>query len=469
MSLADGLADPRSQIKETSHPPIPELSRVAWVASSNIDSARNETRPAYRLPPEVLALIINLCQLEQFEGHHSRAYRWVQLMLVSRMWKATILSFPSLWSKLTLNASISQSKMVTLVDRSGSHPLQVVIPQECSQVYGRSVRYKHIKLAINLLPRISQLTIDTCGPYDTSRVCCMFRGRAADQLREFKFTAPISAEFVLYAPRLRSLSLSHAESWPSLLSVDITHIRLESNLNPAALERSLKSCPRLKEITIDRVRRPVGSPGGRRKISLLPGVRLVITGSGSVKAAASVFALGSTNHLSITTTIVGYGIQGTPFLEFALPRDISCLWNLDGLTVVHLRLTDTEDRNMGRTISVVLTCSTADRETLHVEIDNICFNLPPDPTKTEAIPGRIPAITVGMPRILGYLRPLSLGEVVELRMDGFVKRWTISGSELRSFLEQMPALRRITTSDDNTRMFSLALGTMKHSVVVERV
>ena len=348
------------------------------------------------------------------------------------------------------------------MDRSGSHPLQVAIPRARSR---RSVRYEHIGLAVNLLPRISQLTIDTRGAYDASRVCRMFRGRAADQLREFRFTSPISEEFVLYAPRLQSLSLSHAESWSSLLSVNITHVRLEFNLNPAALERSLKSCPRLKEIAIDRVRRPVGFPGDHRKISLLPGVRLVITGS--VRTVASVFALGSTNHLSITTTLAGYDVLGTPFLELTLPRDISCLRNLDGLTVVHLRLTDTKDRHMRRTITVALKCFTADRETLHVELENIQYpNMPWGLIATEPDPGRITALTVGM-RALGYLRPLGLGKVVELRVDGFVEKWTIYDSELRYFLEQMPALRRIMTGDDD--MFSLALGVTEHSVVVERI
>ena len=466
MNLADGLADPRPQDKEISHPPIPELSRIAWTASSNIDSARNETRPIYRLPPETLVLIIDFYQLEQFEGHHSGAYRWVGLMLVSRMWKATILSFPSLWSRLVLRTSIPQSNMVTLVDRSGSHPLQMVIPSASSQVYRRSDRRKHIELAIKLLPRISRLAIDTCSAYDASRVYDMFRGRTADQLWELNLKAPYSEEVVLYAPRLRSLFLSRTNSWSLPLSENVTHIILDFNLNPEALERGLKNSPRLKKLSINYVRRVVERPGDHPKFPLLPGVRLAIRNS--EKTVVSLFALGPTNHLSVTKTIGGYAFQRAPFLGLALPQDISYLRNLDDPTTIHLRLTETEDRWVGRIITVALKSSTADRETLQVELKNVSIHMDSDPTEIETIPNRMPTITPGMAAV-GYLRPLRLGKVVELRMDGFVGGWEIQTSELRYFLGQMPALRRITTSDDSTEMFSLALGTMAHSVVIERV
>ena len=459
MGLADGSADSRSQIGEISHLPIPELSRIAWMASSNIDSGRNETRPIYRLPPEALALIIDFCQLEQFEGHPSGAYRWVRLMLVSRMWRATILSFPSLWSKLVLNASISQSEMITLVDRSGSHPLQVAIPRACSKAYRRSDRHKRIELAIKLLPRVSRLTIHTCGKHDRPQVPRMFKGRTADQLLELNLRTPFVEEFVLYAPRLRSLTLPRTESWPPPPSENITHICLFSSLNPESLERGLKNCPRLKEIRIDLVSYLVELPGDHPKISLLPGVRLIITGS--VNTMASLFALGPTNYLSITTTFGGYGILDTPYLGFALPRDISRLGNLDDLTMVHLKLTDTGDGGLRRTFTLTLKCSTADREALHVQVDNILAyeDSHPDPTDMEGVPTRA----------MGYLYPLDLRQVVELRMDGFIEGWVIHSSELSYFLEKMPTLRRITTGDDNAGMFSLALGTMEHNVVIERV
>jgi hypothetical protein len=167
--LADGLADPRSQIKETSHPLTPELSRIAWTACSNIDSARNETRPIYRLPPEILALIIDFCQ---FAEQYWKPYGWVRLMLVSRTWNATILSFPSLWSKLVLDASISQFAMLVVVDRSGSHPLEVKIPSVPSEAHRKSILYKHIELVVKLLPRVSRLTIDASD-----------RGRRAPSVR----------------------------------------------------------------------------------------------------------------------------------------------------------------------------------------------------------------------------------------------------------------------------------------------
>ena len=276
-----------------SRPPIPELSRIAWTAYSNIGSARNETRPVYRLPPEILALIIGFYQ---FDFCYWEDYGWVRLMLVSRMWRTTILSFPLLWSKLVLNASTSQSGMLALVDRSGSHPLEMEIPCEDPDMYRRSVYYKHIGLMIKHLPRVSRLTIRTRGTYNTLRVCRMFRGSTADQLLELELMGP--EEFVLCAPRLQYLSIFCMKTWPLPLSENLTRIFLDSHFDPEALERGLKNCPRLKEISIHKAYCQFDvPPGDLLKIPLLPGVRLIIRDSHT--SVASLFALGPTNFLSV--------------------------------------------------------------------------------------------------------------------------------------------------------------------------
>ena len=348
--------------------------------------------------------------------------------------------------------------MLALVDRSRSHPLQVAIPPAWLEAHPRSVRYKHVELVIKLLPRVSRLTIDTCNTYDTSRLRRMFQGRSADQLWEFDLnTVPVlEEEFTLYAPRLRFLSLACVESPVCPLSENLTHIRLDSSLDVEALESGLKNSPRLEEISINWVRRLVRP---RSKISLLPRVRLIITDSHNV--VVSLFALGSTNYLSLMTIAVQSGLPTSPFLKLALPRDISCLRNLDNLTVVQLRLTDTG--GAPRTITVDLKCSTADRETLHVEF-LLIRSYSPDPMEMEIVPERPPAM-----RVLGCLRPLDLGKVVELRMEGFVGEWGLQRFELEHFLKQMPALRRIVTGDDNKAGFSCALGVLGYNVVVEGI
>lgn len=364
-----------------------------------------------------------------------------------------------------MRTSFSESEILTVIDRSRSHPLQVVIP---SDVYPKSTRYKHIDLVAENLPRISQLVIATLGEYDTSRIYRAFKDRSADRLERFDFIASprLDELFALYTPRLRSLHLSEVESWPASVAENLTHIHLDSYLNPEALERDLKNSPRLEEIRIDGVYQVSERPGSPSRISLLPGVRLVIMGSQNT--VASLFALGSTNYLSVTENIDLIHLSITSFLKLALPQDISCFRNLSDLTTVRLKLTDSggdSHARVPRTITVALRCSTADRETLHVELKYTLSNLRfPNTMEAEIIPERPPAM-----RALNYLRPLNLKNVVELRMEGFEGEWGLQGFELYHFLQYMPALRRIMTGDNNKDIFWFALNTVGRSasVIVE--
>ena len=390
-------------------------------------------------------------------------------MLVSRMWNATILSFPSLWSKLVMSASVSQSAMLTVVGRSGSHPLQVVIPPPAwSDVYPKSIRYKHVDFVAGLLPRISHLVIATCGGYDTPRIYRAFKDRPANQLQRFNFIASPRLEklFVLYPPRLRSLYLSGVESWPAPIAHNLTHIHLDFNLNPENLEKDLKHSPRLKQISINGVYHVSERFRNHPKISLIPGAQLVITGSQNT--VASLFALGPTNHLCIVRNVAITGLSIPSFLKLALPPDISCFRNLNELTRVHLKLINSgEDphTHMPRTVTVVLRCFTADRETLHVNLEYILGSSRARNTmETTIIPERPPAM-----RALNYLRPLDLGKVVDLRMEGFVGEWGLQAFELHHFLQHMPALGRIATGDDNREIFWFALDTMRRSAPVSVV
>lgn len=459
-------------VTEQDQPPGPELSRIAWVASSRIDSARNERRPIYRIPPEVLAMIVEFRQSERFENYHPKGYEWVCLMLVSHMWKTTILSFPSIWSKLVMSASISQSGMATVVERSGSHPLQVVIPPpELESVYPKSIRYKHVSLIIGLLPRISKLSIVTRSVFDTLRICDAFEGCRADRLERLNFIGfpGLGELFALDSPQLRFLYLCRVDSWPARTAENLTHVHLGGNMNPDTLERDLKHSPGLQEIRIENVYQVPERVGDYPKIRLAPGVRLVITSSQNT--VASLFVLETSNSLSIKTTNIAIAsIPITSFLRFALPRDLSRFRNLDNLTKVHLKLLDSGEgtsSRTARTVTVFLRCSTADREMLHVEVDYILSC--PQSSNTlegEVITERPPAM-----RALNYLRPLDLKKVVELKMEGFVREWGLQSFELRHFLQFMPALKRIATADDNERIFQVALNAMERnaSVTVEGV
>ena len=121
---------------------------------------------------------------------------------------------------------------------------------------------------------------------------------------------------------------------------------------------------------------------------------------------------------------------------------------------------------MDRTI-VILRCSTADRETLHIEVEySLKSSQSPITIGTDFLFERILAM-----RVLNYLRPLDLGKVIELRMEGFVGEWGLEAFELYDFLQYMTALRHIKTSDDNGEIFWSALSMAKRSVpvVVEKV
>ena len=417
-------------------------------------------------------MIIEFRQSERFDNYHPRGYEWVRLMYVSRMWKATILSFPSIWSKLVMSASVSQAGMFTAVERSGSHPLQVVIPPpDLNDVYPKSVRYKHISLVIGLLPRISQLGIVTRSVYDTLRICSAFEGCHAAQLERLNFIAfpGLGDLFALRPPRLRFLYICRVDSWPAHTAENLTHVHLGGNLNPDTLERDLKHSPGLQEIKVENVYQVPERVGDHPKIRLAPGVRLVITSSQNT--VASLFVLGTSNCLSIRTTNIAItSIPITSFLRFALPRDLSRFRNLDDLTRVNLKLLDTGEgthSRMARTVTVVLRCSTPDRETLHVEVEYILSS----PRSSSMMEGEILTERPPAMRALNYLRPLNLKKVAELRMEGFVGDWELQSFELRHFLQFLPSLKHILTGDDNKGVFRVALDLMERRtpVLVEKI
>ena len=199
-------------------------------------------------------------------------------------------------------------------------------------------------------------------------------------------------------------------------------------------------------------------------------MRLIV--AGSQNAIVLLFAFEQTDHLSRTVRVTAPDLTTTsitPFLEFTLPRNILRLRNLSDLTRVHLELIGYEmdlRPRMDRTI-VILGCSTADRETLHIEVEySLKSSQSPITIGTDFLFERILAM-----RVLNYLRPLDLGKVIELRMEGFVGEWGLEAFELYDFLQYMSALRHIKTSDDNGEIFWSALSMAKRSVpvVVEKV
>ena len=95
-----------------------ELTNALWTATSLISSTINQMRLISRLPPEVLAQVFSWYQLLRSEGRYDRWYTWVRLMSVSRAWRLTILSFPSLWSTVHIGSEFSPTVIRMLLQRS---------------------------------------------------------------------------------------------------------------------------------------------------------------------------------------------------------------------------------------------------------------------------------------------------------------------------------------------------------------
>ena len=104
-----------------------ELPNALWTATSRISSIINETRPVYRLPPEVLTAIFTHHRSHESTKRY-KWFTWVRLMSVSHKWRSTILPFPSLWSVIRLDGEISSEGIRMLLERSGGHPLEVIVP-----------------------------------------------------------------------------------------------------------------------------------------------------------------------------------------------------------------------------------------------------------------------------------------------------------------------------------------------------
>ena len=72
-------------------------------------------------------------------------------------------------------------------------------------------------------------------------------------------------------------------------------------------------------------------------------------------------------------------------------------------------------------------------------------------------------------RLLGNLDRIVLTGVEELRMEGFSGNLEPQPPELLAFLERMPALRRVITTDGNKEIFCSALNSLGCRAAVIRV
>lgn len=134
-------------------------------------------------------------------------------MLVSRTWKATISSFPSLRSKLIM-----------------AHRFAISVGNDSSSGLSQKfVCYDHVDVVAELLPRISQLVIAARGGYGAPRLYHAF-SRIAPRINLAAQVHPTTE--VVQATRIVVPAV--AESWPALVTENLTRIHLDSNLDPEA-------------------------------------------------------------------------------------------------------------------------------------------------------------------------------------------------------------------------------------------
>ena len=427
-----------------------------WTATTQISSSINGTQPISCLPPEILAEVFG-CYQHLETAERRKWYTWIRFMLVSRGWRSTILSFPSLWSRVYITNEISPEIILLFLQRSGGHPLDVIIPQMMHPLTLKSNQRSQALEAVSAhASRIRSFVLGDSGEHDTDLLLRIF-SQPAPNLTHLNLWTPRPAGsmpfpkfFGLEFPKLRKLEIKGVGAWPNIVGANLTRITISNTFTSYILSRCIPYSPNLKVLKLLRIwkiRRTDLSAGQR--IALPPGVRLTIKDSPRCPRILELFSLSQDCHLKIGHPMKLTG-NGTPPLSCVLPDDLSPFQNLR--TLVRLHITARFSNKPG----LKLKWCGLDRPTLGVNVEFF---------KNPRILERNGNTIMGF---LGDLRPIVLGGVEELRMEGFVGPLGPQAIELLKFLEGMPALTRLTTADDNEDVFRSVLNDLGCRAVVVR-
>ena len=328
-----------------------------------------------------------------------------------------------------------------LLQRSGSHPLDIIILRgRLAGTTSRSNRYSHALDTSAHTSRIRSFSLyEDDHENDLKRLVRIF-SKPAPNLTHLDLVVSLVIEpisfpnlFCLEFPKLRVLEVTGVKAWPEIVGKNLTHLIITATLEPLPFKRCISYSPNLKVLKIQGIwNSDELELGASQKIALPSGIRLVVKYTSGCPEILSLFALPPDSYLKVKPSMVVEWTPTMPLLSYVLPREIGNLQNLRSLTRLHVKA----DLDAG--ITLQLSCFRLDRPAFEVKI-----------TYT---PGVQAVASESASPVMGFLDNLEgivLGEVGELRMEGFVGSLEPQADELLAFFGRMPVLTRVITTDKN--------------------
>lgn len=377
-------------------------------------------------------------------------------MSVSHKWRSTILLFPSLWSVAYLSNKLPPEIVRMLLQKSGGHPLDVIVPLEYPDSGSRFNRYSHALDASAHAPRIRKLTFyPDDGRNDMEHIVRIF-SKPAPNLTHLDLAVlldkpvPFPDLFGLEFPKLRVLEVTRVECWPGLVGANLTHIIINASLNPWLLKDCMVYSSNLKVLELLGIwdfNKPDLSTWQR--ITLPPGIHLSVQHTQMCPQILALFALPRDGHIRVRPSMISAPKE--PLLSYVLPTEVSHLQNLRTLTRLHIKA------RFDVRVALELKCFRLNRPAFEVDIGY-------------SFESRV-VVRQGASPVMWFLRNLHrivLRGVEELRVDGFVGRLEPQEVELLAFLKRMPALTRVITTDGNQENIRSVLDNLGCRAIVIR-
>lgn len=336
-----------------------------------------------------------------------------------------------------ISSELSPEIVRMFLQRSGGHPLDVIIPLEYPGSGSRSNRYSHALDASAHASRIRKFAFYPDGGHNDIKHIVRIFSEPAPNLTHLDIAVlldeiiPFPNLFGLEFPKLRMLEVTRVEGWPEVVGANLTHIVINASLKPWILKDCILCSPNLKVLEIQGIwdfSKPDLSTWQR--ITLPPGVRLSIQRTRMCPQILALFALPRDGRIRVRPSMISTPRE--PLLFYVLPTEISHLQNLRTLTGLHMKA------RLDTRVGLELKCFRLNWPTLEVDIGY-------------SFEGRTMVLQKASP-VMWFLRNLHrivLRGVEELRMDGFVGRLEPQEDELLAFLKRMPALTRVITADGN--------------------
>ena len=221
---------------------------------------RPSTRPAFRLPNEVLLEIFDICR--SGAADMDKDMRWVNLTHVCRSWRLIALDYPTLWSTLPLTSLSWTREMVV---RSRTAPLSVI-----AAVVDRREVDQLTEVMATHLPRMQciDIKVEPLAPHEWELLISSFMTPSAPLLQELSIRTSNMGSipddlFQNVAPRLSVLRLTLCKiNYSSYLFRGLTVLSLclpkssrEERINSIPSTRMLvailRDSPLLKDLRLE--------------------------------------------------------------------------------------------------------------------------------------------------------------------------------------------------------------------------